>query len=85
MSALIMGFAWGMAGLTLVGIGVLADTLGMKEAIGFLLYLPVVALVLSFFLPGVVLRAEEMGPGVSDIRNSEGVRTPKGDQCLGIE
>jgi len=50
MSALVMGFAWGVGGLALVGIGALADAFGMKEAIGLLLFLPVIALVLAFFL-----------------------------------
>jgi FSR family fosmidomycin resistance protein-like MFS transporter len=52
MSGLIMGFAWGMAGLGVFGTGVLADNFGMEQAIGFLLYLPITALVLAFFLPG---------------------------------
>ena len=52
MSALIMGFAWGMAGLGVFGTGILADIFGMEQAMGFLLYLPAMALVLAFFLPG---------------------------------
>jgi len=51
MSALIMGFAWGMAGLGVLGTGVLADIFGIEQAMGFLLYLPATALVLAFFLP----------------------------------
>lgn len=50
MSALIMGFTWGMAGLVLVGIGTLADAFGLTQAINLLLYLPPIALVLAFFL-----------------------------------
>jgi len=52
MSALIMGLAWGMAGLGGFGTGYLADILGMERAMGFLLSLPATALVLTFFLPG---------------------------------
>lgn len=52
MSGLIMGFAWGMAGLGVLCTGVLADNFGMEKAMGFLLYLPITALVLAFFLPG---------------------------------
>jgi FSR family fosmidomycin resistance protein-like MFS transporter len=52
MSGLIMGFAWGMAGLGVFGTGVLADNFGMERAMGFLLYLPITALVLAFFLRG---------------------------------
>ncbi len=53
MSSLIMGFAWGMAGFVLVGIGAIADALGLKRAIDLLLYLPVMALILAFFLQQV--------------------------------
>jgi FSR family fosmidomycin resistance protein-like MFS transporter len=52
MSGLIMGFAWGMAGLGVVGTGVLADMCGIEQAIGYLLYLPATAFILAFFLPG---------------------------------
>jgi len=49
-SSLIVGFAWGMASLALLGIGALADAFGMEQAMNLLLYLPAVALVLAFFL-----------------------------------
>jgi FSR family fosmidomycin resistance protein-like MFS transporter len=52
MSGLIMGFAWGMAGLGVLGTGVLADMFGIEQAIGYLLYLPATAFILAFFLPG---------------------------------
>lgn len=52
MSALIMGFTWGMAAFGVFGTGYLADILGMERAMGFLLYLPTTALVLTAFLPG---------------------------------
>ena len=51
MSGLIMGFAWGMAGLGVLGTGVLADMFGIEQAIGYLLYLPATAFFLAFFLP----------------------------------
>ncbi|MFQ5841325.1 MAG: MFS transporter [Thermodesulfobacteriota bacterium] len=54
MSGLIMGFAWGMAGLGVLCTGVLADNFGMENAMGFLLYLPITALVLAFFIPGKI-------------------------------
>lgn len=49
-----MGFAYGMAGLGVLGRRILADTFGMEQAMGFLLYLPAMCLVLAFFLPGKV-------------------------------
>ncbi len=52
MSSLIMGFAWGMAGVGLLGTGMLADAFGMDQAMRFLPYLPTAALILAFFLPG---------------------------------
>lgn len=54
MSGLVMGFAWGMAGLGVLCTGVLADNFGMENAMGFLLYLPITALVLAFFIPGKI-------------------------------
>lgn len=54
MSALIMGFAWGMAGVGVFGTGILADIFGIEQAMGFLLFLPTTAFVLAFFLPGKI-------------------------------
>jgi len=58
MSAMIMGFAWGIAGLALIGIGALADVLGLKETIDLLIYLPIAALLMAFMLPAA--RSEEL-------------------------
>jgi FSR family fosmidomycin resistance protein-like MFS transporter len=52
MSGLIMGFAWGMGGLGVLGTGVLADMFDIEQAMGLLLYLPATALIFAFFLPG---------------------------------
>lgn len=51
MSGLIMGFAWGMAGLGVFGTGVLADLFGIERAMAFLLSLPTTAFILTLFLP----------------------------------
>jgi FSR family fosmidomycin resistance protein-like MFS transporter len=50
-SSLIMGAAWGLAGFGVLGIGSLADAMGIEWALAFLLIFPVGALVLSLFLP----------------------------------
>jgi len=50
-SGLIMGMAWGSAGLGVLGTGALADLFGIEGALRFLLLLPVGSLFLSFFLP----------------------------------
>ncbi|NIO03535.1 MAG: MFS transporter [Proteobacteria bacterium] len=58
MSALIMGFSWGMAGLVLMGVGAFADVFGMKQAMDLLLGLATIALVLAFFLSEVTSEAQ---------------------------
>jgi FSR family fosmidomycin resistance protein-like MFS transporter len=50
-SGLIMGMAWGSAGLGVLGTGALADVFGIEGALRFLLFLPAGSLILSFFLP----------------------------------
>jgi len=50
-SGLIMGMAWGLAGLGVLGTGALADVIGIEGAFRYLLFLPVGSLILSFFLP----------------------------------
>ncbi len=50
-SGLIMGMAWGLAGLGILGTGALADAFGIEWALKLLLLLPVGALILSFLLP----------------------------------
>jgi FSR family fosmidomycin resistance protein-like MFS transporter len=50
-SGLIMGMAWGMAGLGVLGTGALADAFGIEWALKILLVLPAGALILSLFLP----------------------------------
>jgi FSR family fosmidomycin resistance protein-like MFS transporter len=71
MSALIMGFAWGMAGLVLPVIGALADTFGLEKAIHLLLYLPVIALALAFFLPKVAIGSQSAALDKSEIPSRE--------------
>jgi FSR family fosmidomycin resistance protein-like MFS transporter len=50
-SGLVMGMAWGMAGLGVLGTGALADFVGIERALSYLLLLPIGGLALSFFLP----------------------------------
>jgi len=50
-SGLVMGMAWGMAGLGVLGTGALADFVGIEKALSYLLLLPIGGLALSFFLP----------------------------------
>ncbi len=50
-SGLIMGMAWGLGGVGVLGTGVLADLFGIEWALRFLLILPSGSFILSFFLP----------------------------------
>lgn len=50
-SSLVMGLAWGLGGLGLLGTGALADRIGIENALFFLVLLPAGALLASFFLP----------------------------------
>jgi FSR family fosmidomycin resistance protein-like MFS transporter len=50
-SSLVMGLAWGISGLGLLGTGALADRLGIENTLVFLILLPAAALLASLFLP----------------------------------
>jgi len=50
-SGIIMGMAWGMAGLGVLGTGALADLVGIERAVAYLLPLPIGAFLLTLFLP----------------------------------
>ena len=50
-SSMVMGLAWGIAGLGLLGTGVLADRIGIEKTLYALILLPAGALLSSLFLP----------------------------------
>lgn len=50
-SSIVMGLAWGAAGLSLTGVGALADAVGLAAALNWVMGLAVVALVFVGFLP----------------------------------
>ena len=50
-SGLIMGMAWGLAGLGILGTGALADSFGIEWSLRLLLLLPIGSLILAFLLP----------------------------------
>ncbi len=50
-SSMVMGLAWGIAGLGLLGTGALADRWGIENTLFFLILLPAGALLFSLFLP----------------------------------
>jgi len=51
-SSLPLGFSWGIAGLTLAPIGVLADHIGIEETLKYLALLPIFTACIALFLPG---------------------------------
>jgi hypothetical protein len=57
-SALMMGFAWGMAGIIFIPlIGLVSDTLSLQHAMGGLIAAPVAGFLLAWKLPKSPLRS----------------------------
>lgn len=50
-SSLVMGFSWGIAGIAITGLGKLADVIGLERAMEILMILPLIAVVVAWFLP----------------------------------
>ena len=50
-SALIMGFAWGLGGMAVPVVGTLGDQMGLGRALFLVVLLPIFGFILSFFLP----------------------------------
>lgn len=55
-SSIVMGLAWGTAGLSLTAVGALADAIGLSSALMAVLGLAVIALAFVRFLPGPAKR-----------------------------
>ncbi len=51
-SSMVMGLAWGIAGLGVLATGALADQVGIEYTLNFIILLPAGALLASLFLPG---------------------------------
>lgn len=69
-SSLMMGFAWGMAGLSVPAVGMLADRIGIERALVYMAVVPLVAAALAWPLPdvryaGKPLRAAGIGAAES--------------------
>ena len=50
-SALMMGFAWGLGGMAVPVVGTLGDQMGLGRALFLVVLLPIFGFILSFFLP----------------------------------
>ena len=65
-SGLMVGFAIGTGGLGVTLLGTVADTWGVPAALHLLVYMPIVGLILCFFLPGAAFHrpgaAKEIPP-----------------------
>jgi len=55
-SSIVMGLAWGAAGLSLTAVGALADAVGLATALTWVMGLAVLALAFVGFLPKPVTR-----------------------------
>lgn len=67
-SSLMMGFAWGTGGLSVPFVGMLADRVGIEQALVYMGFLPLVAAMCAVPLPSGILdrersRAAGVGPG----------------------
>ena len=60
-SALMMGFAWGLAGMLVPVVGSLADHMGLGKALLAVITLPILGFVLSFFLPQEPASSADVG------------------------
>jgi FSR family fosmidomycin resistance protein-like MFS transporter len=67
-SSLMMGFAWGVGGLTVPLVGMVADRIGIERTLTMMAFMPVVAAALAFPLPA---RSAHAGARASDVATSE--------------
>ncbi len=71
-SSIVMGVAWGMAGLTLTGVGALADRVGLGNALTLVLLLFVPALIAARALPQSLDAAVELPLTSAIVTGGEG-------------
>ena len=74
-SSIVMGLAWGTAGLSLTAIGALADAIGLERALRLLLLLAVPALAAVQFLPKA--KQPILDPGSWILESAERSGNPK--------
>jgi FSR family fosmidomycin resistance protein-like MFS transporter len=70
-SSLMMGFAWGMGGLTVPLVGMLADKIGIEHALVAMSALPLIAAALAIPLPA--RRQPHVPARASDATTAEGI------------
>jgi FSR family fosmidomycin resistance protein-like MFS transporter len=69
-SSLMMGFAWGVGGLSVPFVGMLADHIGIERTLTMISALPILAAALAWPLPGGV-QSGTAQPSVSDVSRFE--------------
>jgi FSR family fosmidomycin resistance protein-like MFS transporter len=70
-SSLMMGFAWGMGGLTVPLVGMMADRIGIERALVVLSAMPLIAAVLAIPLPS--RKQPHVAARASDATTAEGI------------
>ncbi len=60
-SSLMIGLAWGMGGLLVTPIGAIAEKIGVAQALGLLVFLGIVAVLATFFLPAMTRAGDITG------------------------
>ncbi len=58
-SSLVMGLGWGLAGVVLIGFGTLAELITVPRALDLAALIPLVTVVMAWFLPTVISRPQE--------------------------
>src|SRR5207247_10678798 len=86
-SSIVMGLAWGTAGLSLTAIGALADAIGLERALRLLLLLAVPALAAVQLLPKAKQPILDAGSWIPESAERSGNpkrrSTRELDRCLG--
>jgi FSR family fosmidomycin resistance protein-like MFS transporter len=77
-SSLMMGFAWGMGGLSVPAVGLMADRTGIEPTLMAMAVLPLIAAVLALPLPAGT--SAHAAPRASDATTAEGIGTTVADR-----
>ena len=70
-SSLMMGFAWGMGGLTVPLVGIMADRIGIERALIVMSAMPLIAAALAIPLPS--RKQPHVAARASDATTAEGI------------
>jgi len=68
-SSLMMGFAWGMGGITAPFVGMMADRIGLERTLTIIAFVPLAAAALALPLPST--QPDHIVPRASDVTTAE--------------